>query len=229
VPKNIGTPMEALFPDGRRYEYFLQRLRLVAAQQTPVLSVHDIRDVQDTGNDLPCIEVVLRVVGFKIQNPVTEKPMISTDWIRKHFEGQPSQKAFLDAFAAYLAASIPAGHPEAHLKTKFDHYRDGAPGGLPARADLHLWRDELIQHLVAARKWLRKLERPNQEFTKDDRAAFLSEISDPVFWWAKYVQEGSVTLRQIARNSPRVTAMEMLALKFGKSLEAIKARFRKEV
>jgi len=100
----MQSPMQALFPDGRIYEHFLQRLRLVASQQAPIVYVHDIRDVPDTGAELPCIEVALRVAGFKISNPVTGKPMISTDWISKYFQGETSQKAFLDAFG--LPSSI---------------------------------------------------------------------------------------------------------------------------
>lgn len=229
MENTVQTPMEAFFPDGRIYEYFLQRLRLVASQQTLVLQVRDIHDVSDTGTDLPCIEVVLRIPGLKIHNPVTGKPMLSTDWIRNHFEGRPSQKAFQDSYAEYFEISIPADHPEANLKPKFKHYRDGAPGDLPTRADLYVSREGLIQHLTAARKWLRMLQRPKQEFSKEDRTAFLNEISHPMFWWAKYVQEGSVTLTQIARHSPRATAIEILALTFGKSVEAIEYRFRREV
>lgn len=227
--RNAQTPMEAFFPDGRVNEYYLQRLRLVASQQTPVQRVHDIRDVPDTPGEFPCIEVVIRIAGLKIHNPVTETQMFSTNWIRNHFEGQPCQQAFLDSFSQFLGNSIPNDHPEANLKRKFEHYRDGAPGNLPARADLYVRRDELMRHLVAARKWLRGLKRAKQEFTKKDRIDFLKEISLPIFWWAKYVQEGCITLEQIARHSPQTTAMEILALRFDKTLEAIKSRFRKEV
>ena len=73
------TPMEALFPDGRVYEHFLQRLRLVASQQMRILEVHAIRDVPDLVDKLPCIEVVLRIPGLKIHNPVSGTPMLSTD------------------------------------------------------------------------------------------------------------------------------------------------------
>jgi hypothetical protein len=228
MTKNLLTAM--FFPDGRIYEYYLQRLRLVASQQVRVLQVHEIRDVPDSLGELPCIEVLIRIPGLKIHNPVTGRQMLSTDWLKSHFEGQPSQKSFLDALAEYLAASISADHPEADLKPKFKDYRDGAPGVLPARADLYWWRDELIRHLVAAKKWLRGLQRANQDFTKKDRIDFLKEISHPIFWWAKYVQEGRITLEQIARHSPKTTAMEILALKFDMSYEAIKSRLsRKEV
>ncbi len=225
APKNVKTPMETFFPEGHIYEHFLQRLRLVASQQVPVLRVHDIRDVPDSVDELPCIEVVIRIPGLKIYNPANRGQMISTDWLKKNFDGPASQKALLDAFADYLAASIPADHPEAHLKPKFKHYRDGAPGDLPTAADLSVWRDELVQHLVAAKKWLRRLHRPNQEFTKEDRSVFLKEISRHMFWWAKYVRDGQITLSQIARQSPKSVAMEILALKYGKkSDEAIKSR-----
>jgi len=229
MTKNLLTAMEAFFPDGRIYEYYLQRLRLVGSQQTRVLQVHEIRDVPDSPGELPCIEVVIRIPGLKIHNPVKGTQMLSTDWLKKHFEGPVCQKAFMDAFAEYLAASIPTDHPEAHLKSKFKDYRGGPPGDLPARGDLHVWRDELSRHLVAARKWLRGLQRAKQEFTTEDRTNFLKEISVPMFWWGKYVQGGQITLTQIARQSPQATAMEILALKFEKSIEAIKSRFRKVV
>jgi len=228
MARNTQTPMEVFFPDGRIYEYYLQRSRLVASEKTPVLRVHDIRDALDSVDELPCIEVALRIPGLKIYNPVTGKLMILTDWLRSHFEGQDSQKGFLDAQTRYLGESIPTNHPEASLKPKFKHYRDGAPGDLPARPVLWVWYDELVRHLVDARKWLRTLKSPMQEFSAEDRAAFLKEISHPMFWWAQYIHKRRITLTQIARHSPRTTAMEILAEKFGKSIEAIKSRLRKE-
>ncbi len=229
MDNNVQTPMEAFFPDRRIYEYFLQRLRLVASKQTRTLRVHDIRDVPDATDDLPCIEVVLRIPGLKIYNPATGKQMISTDWLRKHFQGPVSQQGYLNALAEYLDESIPIGDPEAHLKPKFKHVRDGAPGHLPARADLYVWHDELVRHLVAAKKWLRRRKQLHQGFSEEDQAAFLEAISHPIFWWAKYVKQGHMTVEQIARYSPKATAIEILALKFGVSLEAIKSRFRREV
>src|SRR5260370_4236363 len=202
MESTMQTPMEAFFPDGRIYEYCLQRLRLVASQQKLVLQVHDIHDVPDTGTAPPCIEVVLRIPGFKIHNPVTGKPMLSTDWIKNHFEGRPSQTTFLDAFAEYLASSIPAGHLEAHLKPKFKHYRDGVPGNLPTRADLYVEHQELARQLRAAQKWLRGLKRLYQAFREQDEAHFLEAASDPAFWWATYIKGGHITLEQLSHPSP---------------------------
>src|ERR1700722_12615823 len=116
MTKNLLTAMEAFFPDARIYEYYLQRLRLVASEKTRILQVHEIRDVPDSQGELPCIEVVIRIPGLKIHNPFTGTQMVSTNWLKSLFEGKLSQKAFLDAFAEYLAASIPANHPEANLK-----------------------------------------------------------------------------------------------------------------
>ncbi len=230
MENNLQTPMDAFFPDGRIYEHFLQRLRLLASQQTPVLQVHDIRDVPDTGTDLPCIEVVVRIPGFKIYNPVTGKRMLSTDWIKNHFEGQSSQTAFLNAFAEYLASSIPAGHPEANLKPKFKHYRDGLPGNLPTRADLYVEHQELARQLRAAQKWLRGRKRLYQGFRKEDKAEFFEAASDPALWWAEYVKEGQVTLDMISSKSPQHNAKHILALKYDKSYETIRLRLsRREV
>jgi hypothetical protein len=230
VLKTALTPAEAFFPGGRIYEYLLQRLRLVASQKTRVLRVHDIRDVPDAMDDFPCIEVVLRISGLKIYNPATGKQMISTDWLRKHFEGPASQQAYLKAFAEYLAESIPTGHPEAHLKPKFKHFRDGEPGDLPAGGDLYVWHDHLVLHLAGAKKWLRGRKRLKQGFGEEDQAAFLEVISDPMFWWAKYVKQGQITLDMIASKSPQHNAKHILALKYDKSYETIRLRLsRREV
>ena len=230
MTKNLLTAREAFFPGGRIYEYFLQRLRLVASENARVLQVHEIRDIRDSPGGLPCIEVVLRIPGLKIHNPVTGKPMLSTDWLKRHFEGPVSQQAYLNAFAEYVAESIPTDHPEARLKPKFKHYRDGVPGDLPARADLYVWRDQLVGHLTAAKKWLRGRKRLHQGFGEKDQAAFLKSISHPMFWWAKYVKQGQITLDMIASKSPKHNAKYILALKYDKSYETIRLRLsRKEV
>ena len=224
----MQTPAEAFFPDNRRYEYFLQRLRLVASDKIPILRVEDIRDVPNSPDGVPEIEVLIRIPGLKINNPVTGKRMILTDWIKKYFEGEYSQKGYLDAMARYLERSIPVEHLEANLKPKFAHYRDGTPSDLPPRAALFTWLKSVAHQVAVARDWLRGLKRPKQEFNKQDRENFLKQV-EPRFWWAKYVHEGRIALPDIAKRSPRTTAIDVLALKFKKGTDAIKARLRKEV
>ena len=203
VKPRMQTPMEVFFPDGRIYEFLLQRLRLVASEKGRVLRVDKIQDAPHLSTDVPKIEVTIRIPGLKITNPVTGKPMMLTAWLKQYFEGEHSQKGFLDAIAEYLGESIPVDHPEAHLKRKFEQYRDGAPGDLPPRATLYAWKEALVQQLAASRDWLRNLKRPKQEFNKRDREAFLKEI-ELRFWWATYVRRGEITLRDIARQSPPI-------------------------
>jgi len=130
----------------------------------------------------------------------------------------------------YLAASLPANHPEAHLKPKFRHYRNGVPGDLPTRADLYVEYDQLVRHLRAAKKWLRGRKKLYQGFRKNDEVEFLAEISSPVFWWAMHIKGQDITLEQIANQSPQANAMQILGLKYKRSYESIKSRlFRREV
>jgi hypothetical protein len=156
--------------------------------------------------------------------------MLSTDWLRKWLESPATQRAYLDAFSAYLAATIPDDHPEAQLKRKFKHYRDGVPGDLPTRADLYVEYQELVRHLRDVQKWFRGRKRLRRDTSKEDQAAFLQTISDPIFWWAKYFKQGDITLEMICAESPLTTAKHVLALKYAKSYETVRLRLsRREV
>lgn len=230
MAKKFLTVKEALFPRGAIYEYYLQRLRIVLADRVHALKVSDIRDVPDSpDSELPAIEVVIRIAGLKLRNPVTGCPLISSDWLKQHFEGWHSQESFWLALAEYIRGSIPSTHPEARLREKFRQVKGGRPGILPARADLFVWYDELIRHLEAAKKWLTALPRKHQGFTKQEKQEFLEAASDPVFWWTYLVKNDKVTLEQIAEDTAQSTAKLILALKYGVDVETVSSRlFRRE-
>jgi hypothetical protein len=229
--RELPTFIDEVFSDRRFFEYYLQRLRSVVANRVRALRVVGIRDVPDPpdGAELPAIEVVIRIAGLKLRNPATSRPLISSEWLRQHFEAWPGQESYWLALADYIAASIPPTHSEARLRKKFQQIKSGSPGNLPARADLLVWYEQLIGHIKAAKKWLGEQPRAYQGFSAMDKQNFLNAASNPVFWWVRDVEENRISLEQIFEDAPRSTAKHILALKFGVQAETIHSRlFRRE-
>jgi hypothetical protein len=218
---------EAFFPDDRRYEYYLQRLRTVLADQTRAMSVVEIRDAPDSldPNELPSVEVVIRIAGLKLRNPATGRPLMSEEWLREHFQAWPSQEAFWLALADYLAKSIPENHPEAGLRSKFKEVKSGSPGNLPARADLFVSYQQLSGQLTAAKRWLvARQKRGHKGFSSHDRTEFINLARDAGFSWIEYVRKNDLSLEQIKNWTPKQVAKEILALKYRVDVETIRDR-----
>lgn len=226
----ISTVTTALFPPGRRfYEFYLQRLRFVLANRISAIKVLTIQEARESLGEWPSVQVVLSIAGLKLKNPVTDQPLISTDWMRQHFEDWLSQKAFWQSFAEHIGTTIPDGHPEELLRKKFKQVASCSPGNLPARADLWVEYQELVRDLKVARKFLATQPRQCEGFREVDKQQFLKTASHPHFWWARYVTSDEVSLEQIAKGSPESTAKSILALKHKVKDETVRDRlFRRE-
>jgi hypothetical protein len=227
----LATFLDGIFPGRRFFEYYLQRLRLVVGNKTRLLKVTGIRDVPRPENpeEFPGIEVVIRISGLTLRNPVTNLPLLDERTFKEYFESWPVQKAFLDWFAQYIADSIPENGPEALLNRKFATVNEGRPGTLPPRADLLLVYQRLSRQLRATRAWLLSLPKKRQGFTEDDKRNFLSEAPRDSFWWIYLVERGDLTLSQISSNTPRSSALLILTIHYGVEEVSIRSRlFRPE-
>lgn len=222
----LSTFLDEIFPGRRFFEYYLQRLRLLIGSKTRLLKVTQIRDIlrPEQPDAFPSIEVVIRISGLTLNNPVTNRPLLDEKRFREYFESWPVQKAFLDWFAQYIGDSIPENDPEASLRSKFATVHEGRPGTLPPRADLLFVYQQLSRQLRATREWLLSLPKKRQGFTEDDRRNFLSEAPRDSFWWVYLVEGGDLTLSQITSNTPKSSALLILTLHYGVEEDALWSR-----
>jgi hypothetical protein len=231
MTKTLASLINELFPDGRIYEYYLQRLRLVLSTKARPLEVKEIRDIPlpEKPDGFPSIEVVIRIQGLTLNNPVTGHPMLSGAKFKTYFESWSMQEAFLVWFGQYIGESIPADSPEASLKKRFETIKEGRPTCLPPRADLLLTYRKLVRQLQAVKEWLKARSTGNRGRTEADRRTFLKEAPRDSFWWLYFVECGDLTLKQIEADTPESTAVLLLGFHHGVGEDAIRSRlFRPE-
>jgi hypothetical protein len=204
---------------------------LVIASKTPILEVKEIRDVPrpDKAEGFPSIEVVIRIAGLTLTNPVNGNPLLSRERFKEYFESWPVQRGVLLWLGRYIADCIPANSPEVRLKRKFRTVGQGRPSALPPRADMRFRYDQLVRQLGAVQKWLRSRHKGTREFTEKDREGLLNEAPRDSFWWLYLVERRDLTLPQIEDNTPQSTALLILTLHFHTQEDAIRSRlFRPE-
>jgi hypothetical protein len=231
MTKTLATLINEIFPDGRIYEYYLQRLRLVLSTKARPLEVKEIRDIPlpEKPDGFPSIEVVIRIQGLTLNNPVTGRPMLPGAKFKAYFESWPMQEDFLVWFGQYIGESIPADSPEASLKKRFETIKEGRPSCLPPRADLLLVYSKLVRQLQTVKDWLRARPIGNRGRTQADQKTFLKEAPQDSFWWLYLVERGDLSLEQIETNTPKSTAVSVLCLHYGVEEDAIRSRlFRAE-
>jgi hypothetical protein len=232
MPKKTRTlrDEDELIPT-RPYEYMLQRFRLVHTNKTAVLRVVDVRDEPDSIglDELPSIQVTMRILGFKLFNPVTGRPMLPDNWFRSYFESWPVQKGFLEALAVLIAERIPEDSPEFGLKAKFKTASKGRASKLPPRADLRLIYQKLIRQLNLVRKWLHDQTQGKRGFTEQDKKRLLDQAPKDSYWWLYLVEQNEIALSQISSCTAEDTALLILTRRYGSQEDAIKSRlFRPE-
>jgi len=221
-------PIE-LFPEGRIFEYFLQRLRLMISRKEHAFEIAELSDLPEVADrdGFPCIEVKLRVRGLKLTNPATGMPLLSRARLQQCIEGPPMQEAFLKEFAKYVADCIPPSSPERRLKAKFDTLDEGRSGTLPTRADLKLLYDRIKLEVTAIRNYVRKnpsshsraLSQPNSEAYREANR----------FTWWHLIERGRIALETVAADTPSSTALQILGELYGVHEETVRSRlFRRE-
>jgi hypothetical protein len=241
---NKASISEEFFPDGRYFEYYLQKIRVILADETPIFEVVEVREGPEAKSTLapnlgplPSVEVVTRLPGLRLRNPATGQLLISRRRISEIFESPPIQKLVLKGIAQYISESIPTESPEAGLRRKFQSVGEGAPGRLPPRADLKLIYERLVQQVGIAKKILCALpHRRHQGFDESDAKRFY-EAMEKLYcdlhtgrWaWLGLIASHKLDLEQLAKGSPQATAILILQERYAVEGESLRSRlFRKE-
>jgi hypothetical protein len=201
MPKHRQDGSNVFLPDAfDRYEYFIQRLRLILSSKTHFFEVSEMVDLPTNcdRDQFPCIEVKIRLRGMWLKHPITGKPILSEARIKDCVEGWPMQELFIQRFANYLADTIPAGSSAENLRSQFKTLREGRLGKLPPKADLHLMYRLAVDH------------------------HFLEKVTK-YFWWS-YVERGDLTLGMIEDMTPRSMALQALMLRYDVEEEALSSR-----
>jgi hypothetical protein len=230
ISAKVSEMMDKLFPGGSQYEYLLQRAKLVLAAiskgQTQVLTVVEMHDSPHPPRDVeefPYVEVVIRIPGQHLTNPVTGKSALSRERLKAFFESVELQRAFVRWLAREIGNSIPPRHPQARLKAKFANISVGRPGRLPPKHDLLLYYEELIEQVMSVKAWLRM--QTQRSGTYDDRKRrCLQESPVKDFGWNEFLAKDELSLQDLKQQSPEDTAISILAMTYRTSEHNIESR-----
>jgi hypothetical protein len=230
ISAKVSEVMEKLFPEDSLYEYLYQRAKLVLAAvskgETQILTVVEMRDCPhplQNVEDVPYIEVVIRILGLHLTIPLTGKAAVSRERLKAFFESVDLQRAFVRWLAREIDNSIPPGHPQARLKAKFKKLSVGRPGKLPPKQDLLLYYDELIEQVTSVKEWLGR--QSQRSGTYDDRKRHcLQESPVKDFRWNDLLAKDELSLGDLEQQSPKNTAISILAMTYRTSEDNIESR-----
>jgi hypothetical protein len=224
MTKNVISALDAVFEHRRFFEYYLQRLRIIAAADIPLFKVTAMCDLPETADPdgFPSIEIKLRMPGIWFDNPVSGKSMLSRRRIQECFDGPVMQAAFRKEFANFIANSIPGNSAEYRLREKFSRLDEGRSGKLPPTADLKVWYDTVKRHVRAIKAYLHKNSSGNRMELSQQDPQFVAE-GRQLFWW-NLVERGDIRLEMIATNTPSSTALLVLMLIYGVEDETLRSR-----